>query len=104
MRQRLALALALLGDPQVLVLDEPTNGLDPQGQRWLGELLRRRADAGCAVLLSSHQLSSVGRLADRLVMIGGGRIVADDVLTAARPSDADLEDRYFALTSSTDRA
>lgn len=104
MRQRLALAQALLGDPAVLVLDEPTNGLDPQGQRWLSELLRRRADAGCAVLLSSHQLASVGRLADRLVMIGGGRVVADDDLTAGRADDAALEDRYFALTSTTDRA
>ena len=104
MRQRLALALAILGDPAVLVLDEPTNGLDPQGQRWLAELLRRRADAGCAVLLSSHQLSAVGRLADRLVMIGGGRIVADDDLTVGRGSVADLEDRYFDLTSSVDRS
>lgn len=104
MRQRLALGQALLGDPAVLVLDEPTNGLDPQGQRWLADLLRRRAAAGCAVLLSSHQLSAVGRLADRLVMIGGGRIVADDRLTDSRPGDAELEDRYFALTSATDRA
>lgn len=103
MKQRLALAQALLGDPAVLVLDEPTNGLDPQGQRWLGELLRRRADAGCAVLLSSHQLSHVGRLADRLVMIGAGRIVADDDLRSGRASDAALEDRYFDLTSTTDR-
>lgn len=104
MRQRLALAQALLGEPSALVLDEPTNGLDPQGQRWLADLLRRKAAGGCAVLLSSHQLTSVGRLADRLVMIGAGRIVADDDLTGMRPSDAELEDRYFALTAGADRS
>ena len=72
MRQRLGVAQALLGDPQALILDEPANGLDPQGQRWLSGLLRSRAARGCAVLLSSHQLHEVSRLAHRVVMIGGG--------------------------------
>jgi ABC-2 type transport system ATP-binding protein len=102
MRQRLGLAAALLGDPGALVLDEPANGLDPQGQRWLSELLRDRAARGCAVLLSSHQLHEVSRLADRVVMIGRGRVLADQPLTGT--SDADLEERYFALTSGADRA
>ena len=100
MRQRLGLALALLADPSVLVLDEPTNGLDPQGQRWLSELLRRRAERGCAVLLSSHQLHDVARVAQRVVMIGGGQLLADERVDAV----ADLEELYFSLTSGTDCA
>jgi len=100
MRQRLGVAQALLGDPAALVLDEPTNGLDPQGQRWLADLLRERAARGCAVLLSSHQLHDVARLAHRVVMIGGGRMLADEEVGAI----ADLEEQYFALTTGADRA
>ena len=77
MRQRLGIASALLGDPQVLVLDEPANGLDPEGIRWLRELLRGHAARGGTVLLSSHLLGEVEHTVDRLVVIGGGRIVAD---------------------------
>ena len=77
MRQRLGLAHALLGDPQVLILDEPANGLDPPGMRWMRELLRDFADRGGAVLLSSHLLHEVEALADRLVIIDVGRIVAE---------------------------
>jgi ABC-2 type transport system ATP-binding protein len=77
MRQRLGLAHALLGDPQVLILDEPANGLDPPGMRWMRELLRDFADRGGTVLLSSHLLHEVEALADRLVIIDVGRIVAD---------------------------
>ena len=77
MRQRLGLAHALLGDPQVLILDEPANGLDPPGMRWMRELLRDFADRGGSVLLSSHLLHEVEALADRLVIIDVGRIVAD---------------------------
>jgi ABC-2 type transport system ATP-binding protein len=76
MRQRLGLAHALLGDPAVLILDEPANGLDPAGIRWMRELLRSFADAGGSVLLSSHLLHEVEALADDLVIIGGGRILA----------------------------
>ena len=100
MRQRLGVAQALLGDPKALILDEPANGLDPQGQRWLSTLLRERAARGCAVLLSSHQLHEVSRLAHRVVMIGGGRLLADHTTG----DSADLEEQYFALTSGTDRA
>ena len=76
MRQRLGLAAALLGDPRLLVLDEPANGLDPQGIHWMRGLLRGFADRGGTVLLSSHLLSEVQIVADELVMIGRGRIVA----------------------------
>ncbi|MEU8287978.1 ATP-binding cassette domain-containing protein [Micromonospora sp. NPDC048905] len=76
MRQRLGLAQALLGDPRVLILDEPANGLDPEGIFWMRGLLRHFADRGGTVLLSSHLLREVEAVADRLVVIGGGRIVA----------------------------
>ena len=76
MRQRLGLAHALLGDPEVLILDEPANGLDPDGMRWMRGLLRDFADRGGTVLLSSHLLHEVQAIADRIVIIGGGRIVA----------------------------
>jgi len=77
MRQRLGLAHALLGDPEVLVLDEPANGLDPEGMRWMRTLLRGFADRGGTVLLSSHLLSEVEAIADRMVIIGDGRIRAE---------------------------
>ncbi|WP_409483183.1 ABC transporter ATP-binding protein [Arsenicicoccus dermatophilus] len=76
MRQRLGIAGALLGDPQVLILDEPANGLDPQGIHWMRELLRGYAAQGRTVLLSSHLLHEVEQTADEIVMIGRGRIVA----------------------------
>ena len=76
MRQRLGIAAALLGDPQVLLLDEPANGLDPGGIRWMRDLLRTFADRGGTVLLSSHLLHEIEVVADDLVVIGGGRIVA----------------------------
>ena len=77
MRQRLGLAHALIGDPQVLVLDEPANGLDPAGIRWLRGLLAEFAADGGTVLLSSHLLHEVELLADHLVVISRGRVVAD---------------------------
>ena len=76
MRQRLGIAHALLGDPEVLILDEPANGLDPEGMRWMRGLLRDFADRGGTVLLSSHLLGEVEAIADQLVIIGDGRIVA----------------------------
>jgi ABC-2 type transport system ATP-binding protein len=87
MRQRLGIAHALLGDPEVLILDEPANGLDPEGIRWMRELLRDFADRGGTVLLSSHLLREVEVVADRLVIIGGGEILAqgtrDELLAGA---------------------
>jgi ABC-2 type transport system ATP-binding protein len=76
MRQRLGIAHALLGDPSVLVLDEPANGLDPAGIRWMRGLLRGYAERGGTVLLSSHLLNEVELIADEIVMIGHGKIVA----------------------------
>ena len=76
MRQRLGIATALIGDPEVLVLDEPANGLDPAGIRWMRDLLRGYADQGGTVLLSSHLLHEIEVVADDLVVIGNGRIVA----------------------------
>ena len=76
MRQRLGIATALIGDPQVLILDEPANGLDPAGIRWMRDLLRSYADRGGTVLLSSHLLHEIEVIADDLLVIGHGRIVA----------------------------
>jgi ABC-2 type transport system ATP-binding protein len=76
MRQRLGIATALMGDPEVLILDEPANGLDPAGIRWMRDLLRGFANQGGTVLLSSHLLHEIEVIADDLVVIGNGRIVA----------------------------
>jgi ABC-2 type transport system ATP-binding protein len=76
MRQRLGIAAALLGEPEVLILDEPANGLDPAGIRWMRDLLRGYADRGGTVLLSSHLLHEIEVIADDIVMIGNGRIVS----------------------------
>ena len=87
MRQRLGIAHALMGDPSVLILDEPANGLDPAGIRWMRDLLRSYADQGGTVLLSSHLLHEIEVIADDIVVIGTGRIVAqgtkNDLLAAA---------------------
>lgn len=87
MRQRLGIAAALLGDPRVLILDEPANGLDPAGIRWMRDLLTDFAGRGGTVLLSSHLLHEIEVIADDLVVIGGGRVVAsgtkEELLAAA---------------------
>ncbi|MBS1860226.1 MAG: ATP-binding cassette domain-containing protein [Actinobacteria bacterium] len=87
MRQRLGIANALIGEPEVLILDEPANGLDPEGMRWMRGLLKDFADRGGTVLLSSHLLHEVDAIADRLVIIGDGKIVAqgsrDELLSDA---------------------
>jgi ABC-2 type transport system ATP-binding protein len=82
MRQRLGLAAALLGDPPVLVLDEPGNGLDPQGIRWLRDLLRERSAAGGTVFVSSHLLAEVEHLADEVVVVNHGQLVVTGELSA----------------------
>jgi ABC-2 type transport system ATP-binding protein len=82
MRQRLGIANALLGDPEILVLDEPANGMDPEGIRWMRDLLHDFAGRGGTVLLSSHLLGEVQATVDRLVVIGHGKILADDSLEA----------------------
>ena len=75
MRQRLGLAAALLGDPELLILDEPANGLDPEGVRWLRNFLRRFAADGKTVLISSHVLAEVAQTVDQVVIINNGRLV-----------------------------
>lgn len=77
MRQRLGIAGALLGDPEVLLFDEPVNGLDPEGVRWVRDLLRRLAAEGRTVLVSSHLMSEMQQTADHLLVIGRGRLLAD---------------------------
>ncbi|MDQ3628561.1 MAG: ATP-binding cassette domain-containing protein [Actinomycetota bacterium] len=117
MRQRLGIAHALMGDPQVLILDEPANGLDPAGIHWMRGLLKGFAERGGTVLLSSHLLHEIEVIADRLVVIVRGRIVADgskaELLTAAgtlvRALDADalvrsLDAAGFGYTATPDRA
>jgi ABC-2 type transport system ATP-binding protein len=105
MRQRLGIATALIGDPQVLVLDEPANGLDPAGIRWMRDLLRGYADRGGTVLLSSHLLHEIEVIADDIVMIGHGRIVSrgtkSDLLHEAGTTvrAADTVELELALTA-----
>ncbi|ADJ44953.1 multidrug ABC transporter ATPase [Amycolatopsis mediterranei S699] len=81
MRQRLGLAAALLGDPRVLIFDEPVNGLDPEGIRWIRDFMRSLAGEGRAVLVSSHLMSEMAQTADHLVVIGRGRLVADTTVS-----------------------
>jgi ABC-2 type transport system ATP-binding protein len=96
--QRVGLAVALLGDPQFLVLDEPTNGLDPAGIRWLRELVVGRARSGATVLLSSHLLHEVQAVADDVVAISHGSVVLSDAVESATAQISSLEDLFFALT------
>jgi ABC-2 type transport system ATP-binding protein len=98
MRQRLGIAGALLGQPDLLVLDEPANGLDPAGVHWLRGLLRSFADSGGTVLVSSHLLSEVAQSVDRVVIIDHGRLVADAPLDEIAHDGQTLEDAYLALT------
>ncbi|WP_448852058.1 ATP-binding cassette domain-containing protein [Corynebacterium sp. 335C] len=97
MRQRLGLATALLGDPGNVILDEPANGLDPDGIRWLRGTVRTLAAEGRAVLISSHLLHEMQLIADRLVIIGGGRILGewdkDDLVSR----HGDLETAYWSI-------
>ena len=100
MRQRLGIATALIGDPEVLILDEPANGLDPGGIRWMRDLLRDFANRGGTVLLSSHLLHEIEVIADDIVVIGNGRIVAKgskhDLLAAAGTLVRSVDDPALA--------
>lgn len=105
MRQRLGIAGALLGDPPVLVLDEPGNGLDPQGIRWLRDLLRERAAAGGTVFVSSHLLTEVEHLADEVVVLSRGRLVTTGALTTLQRAGTSVRtpapDRLAGLLAAT---
>ena len=102
MRQRLGLAAALLGAPEVLVLDEPVNGLDPAGVAWLRGLLRAQAAEGRTVLVSSHLLSEVARTADHVVIVADGRLRFEGAIDAL-PGTGSLEDNFLRLTAAESR-
>lgn len=96
--QRLGIATALLGNPQYLILDEPTNGLDPSGIRWFRNFIREQANAGKTVLLSSHILSEVEAVTDRVVFINKGSIITSGTLHDIINGFDNLEDVFFYLT------
>jgi ABC-2 type transport system ATP-binding protein len=100
MAQRLGIAAALLGDPGVVILDEPVNGLDPEGIRWMRTLLRSLAEQGRAVLISSHLISEVAMTADQLIVIGRGRLLAQTTVAELSASAGSLEEAFFRLTDS----
>ncbi|MFS0873924.1 MULTISPECIES: ABC transporter ATP-binding protein [Paenibacillus] len=99
MGRRLGMAAALLGDPPILVLDEPVNGLDPEGIRWIRTFLRKRAESGNTVLLSSHLIGELAETVDDVIIIKQGTIVADGTLDEVINNHSTLEKAYFARTS-----
>jgi ABC-2 type transport system ATP-binding protein len=101
MRQRLGVAAALLGDPELLILDEPANGLDPAGVRWLRSFLQRLASEGRTVLVSSHLLAEVAQTVDQIVIIDHGRLLAHGRLDELTSGGQTLEDVYLELTAET---
>ena len=102
MRQRLALATALLGDPHVLLLDEPSNGLDPDGIRWLRNHLRGFADAGGIVFVSSHLIAELARFADDLVVVGAGRLITTEpVESLTARTGMSLEGSLLEMTTAS---
>jgi ABC-2 type transport system ATP-binding protein len=101
MSQRLGLAAALLGDPGVLLLDEPVNGLDPEGIRWIRGLMRSLAAEGRVVLVSSHLISEMALTADHLVVIGRGRLLADTSTAELAARSASLEEAFLELTAAS---
>jgi ABC-2 type transport system ATP-binding protein len=101
MSQRLGIAAALLGDPQVLLLDEPVNGLDPEGIRWIRNLLKNLAAQGRTVLVSSHLISEVAATADHLIVIGQGRLLAQTTVARLSADGGSLEEAFFRLTDAS---
>jgi ABC-2 type transport system ATP-binding protein len=99
MRQRLGLAAALLGDPQLLVLDEPATGLDPAGVHWLRRLLRGFAEQGRTVLVASHMLAEIGQTVDQVVIINRGRRIASGRIDELTGGGKTLEETYLELTA-----
>jgi len=98
MAQRLGIAAALLGDPGVLLLDEPVNGLDPEGIRWIRTVLRSLAAQGRTVFVSSHLISEMALTADHLVVIGQGRLLADSSVAELSARSVSLEEAFLELT------
>jgi ABC-2 type transport system ATP-binding protein len=103
MRQRLGLAVALLGDPQVLILDEPANGLDPGGMAWLRGLLRDLADQGRTLAICSHLLAEMAQTVDRVVIISTGRLTFDGPLSSLTAAGESLEAAFLRLTDTDQR-
>jgi ABC-2 type transport system ATP-binding protein len=101
MAQRLGVAAAVLGDPGVLVLDEPVNGLDPEGIRWMRTLLRSLAAEGRVVLVSSHLIGEMALTAERLVVIGRGRLLAETTVAELSARSTSLEEAFLELTSAS---
>jgi ABC-2 type transport system ATP-binding protein len=101
MSQRLGIAAALLGDPRVLLLDEPVNGLDPEGIRWIRTLLKNLAAQGRTVLVSSHLISEIAATADDLIVIGQGRLLAQTTVAELSARSNSLEEAFFQLTDGT---
>jgi len=101
MAQRLGIATALLGDPGVLLLDEPVNGLDPEGIRWIRTLLKSLAAEGRTVFVSSHLISELALTAERLVIIGHGRLLAQTTVAELSACATSLEEAFFALTGAS---
>jgi ABC-2 type transport system ATP-binding protein len=99
MAQRLGIAAALLGDPGVLLFDEPVNGLDPHGVRWIRTLMRSLAAEGRTVFVSSHLISEMALTAEHLVVIGRGRLLADTTVAELTARGGSLEEAFFAVTS-----
>jgi ABC-2 type transport system ATP-binding protein len=99
MGQRLGIAAALLGDPRILLLDEPVNGLDPEGIRWIRDLLKSLAAEGRTVFVSSHLISEMALMAEHLVVIGAGRLLADTSVAEMSARSASLEDAFLEMTS-----
>ena len=101
MSQRLGIAAALLGDPAVLLLDEPVHGLDPEGIRWIRGLLKNLAADGRIVFISSHLIGEVAQTADQLIVIGRGRLLAQTTVAGLSARGSSLEEAFFQLTEAS---
>jgi ABC-2 type transport system ATP-binding protein len=99
MRQRLGIAAAMLGDPPIVIMDEPFNGMDPEGIIWMRSFLHELAAGGRAVLVSSHLLSELPGVADHVVVIGRGRVLGDGTIEELTAGSASLEEAYLRLTT-----
>ena len=99
MAQRLGIAAALLGDPQILMFDEPVNGLDPEGIRWIRDLMKSLAAQGRVVFVSSHLIAEMALTADHLIVIGAGQLLADTTVAELAARSDSLEDAFLELTA-----